>query len=295
MGCLNNIGIVIRTYNEVEMLPQVLSRIMEQTEQSCEIAIVDSGSTDATLQVARSYSGVKIIEISRNEFTYGKALNIGISSFKERIKYAVLLSAHAVPFNRHWLRELIAPLENDSTIAGVYGKQIPLPQHLSNPVVSVLAADAYRNCYGFTPFVTNKESFFSNANRATRYDNWKRNKFDESIWRGEDWQWAKVEIEKKGLIAYQPSAAVYHSHPMTFRKYFQIHYREVKASREIDANRYPVLKKSECFKELVIACIIYLKESFMSRSLCGLHWDRCRVKTVEALAAYSGRKDARIT
>ena len=48
-----------------------------------EIIIVDSGSTDKTIEIAESFH-CKILEISPESFTFGKALNIGFERRRAR-------------------------------------------------------------------------------------------------------------------------------------------------------------------------------------------------------------------
>ena len=73
-----SISIVIRTLNEERYLPKVLTAIHAQKNLfgPTEIIIVDSGSTDKTIEIAESFH-CKILEISPESFTFGKALNIG--------------------------------------------------------------------------------------------------------------------------------------------------------------------------------------------------------------------------
>ena len=61
-------SIVIRAFNEEEHIGKLLTGIEQQTLQEKEIVIVDSGSTDATLEIARKFD-VKIVNIDSSEFT----------------------------------------------------------------------------------------------------------------------------------------------------------------------------------------------------------------------------------
>ena len=63
-------SIIIRTLNEAKHLEKLLKGIHEQNYSDWEIVLVDSGSTDGTLDIARCY-GAKIFHIPQKEFTYG--------------------------------------------------------------------------------------------------------------------------------------------------------------------------------------------------------------------------------
>ena len=64
-------SIVIRTYNEEKYLDQLLSLLFSQTCETIdmEVVVVDSGSTDATLKIAKSYP-CRITHIKKSEFTF---------------------------------------------------------------------------------------------------------------------------------------------------------------------------------------------------------------------------------
>ncbi len=66
------IGIVIRTFNEADLLSRTLDAVLGQKEQPFEIVLVDSGSQDKTLEIASRYNQIKIIEINKKVLHTGK-------------------------------------------------------------------------------------------------------------------------------------------------------------------------------------------------------------------------------
>ena len=48
-------SLIIRCLNEVEHIGKLLLGIEQQTVKDCEVIVVDSGSTDGTLEVARKW------------------------------------------------------------------------------------------------------------------------------------------------------------------------------------------------------------------------------------------------
>ena len=68
-------SIVIRTYNEERYLGELLDAISNQKNSNVanEVVIVDSGSTDATLQIAKAH-GCRITHIKKSEFTHRSSL-----------------------------------------------------------------------------------------------------------------------------------------------------------------------------------------------------------------------------
>ena len=75
------ISIIIPVYNEVNVIPMVLDRVMKAAlPAGCEkeIIIVDDGSTDGTSEILDRYHGLVAIHHSVENFGKGAAIRIGI-------------------------------------------------------------------------------------------------------------------------------------------------------------------------------------------------------------------------
>ena len=116
----NPISIIIRTYNESEYIENLLIALKSQTLKDIEIILVDSESTDNTVEIAQKYCD-RIINIKKSEFTFGYSLNKGIEQATHN--HLVLISAHTIPCNKTYLEKLTKPL-SDLSVAMVYGKQV---------------------------------------------------------------------------------------------------------------------------------------------------------------------------
>jgi rhamnosyltransferase len=86
-------SVVIRNRNEREYLERLLRVLSLQTVRP-EIVMVDNESTDGSAEVAAA-SGSKLIHIAKSEFTYGRAINIGVAAAAADI--VILLSSHSLP------------------------------------------------------------------------------------------------------------------------------------------------------------------------------------------------------
>ena len=107
---MNNpeISIVIRTLNEAVHLPSLLSSIKSQKcKFSHEVVLIDSGSTDNTLEIAKKFD-CRITHIKKKDFSFGRSLNRGIDFSNG--KYLVFISGHCVPQNEKWLENLVIPI-----------------------------------------------------------------------------------------------------------------------------------------------------------------------------------------
>jgi rhamnosyltransferase len=98
------ISVVIRVRNEGAALHKVLCALKLQDLPPWEIIVVDNASTDESRAVAQ-YHGATILDISRAEFTYGRALNWGIR--KSQGEFICILSAHSLPIGKDFLRTAV--------------------------------------------------------------------------------------------------------------------------------------------------------------------------------------------
>src|SRR5512136_2680787 len=112
-------SIVIRACNEEKHISRLLEGIAFQTQKDLEIILVDSGSTDRTLEITSHYP-VQVVHIQPEEFTFGYSLNQGITQAHGSL--IVIASAHVYPVYPDWLESLLAPFA-DSQVALTYGKQ----------------------------------------------------------------------------------------------------------------------------------------------------------------------------
>lgn len=196
---------VIRAKNEAAFIGATLEAIFELNALAPrQLVVVDSGSTDGTQTIVQRFP-TTLIQIRPEDFTYGYALNLGVASVDTDV--VATLSAHSLPTSSEWLRELLQPFA-DARVAGVYGRQLPR----SNATILERLGMRLTGVLGETPRLLDRRPLFSNANGAFRRSLWLEHPFDEDVRGAEDIAWVRTMQERGYLIAYQPTAAVYHSH-----------------------------------------------------------------------------------
>jgi glycosyltransferase involved in cell wall biosynthesis len=218
-------SIIIRTYNEQKHLHQLLSKVFEQEQKltDIEVVIVDSGSTDKTLEIAKSH-GCRITHISQSDFTFGRSLNYGCKFARGDI--FVCISGHCIPVNEQWLDKLIKPLV-DGNVPYVYGKQ---QAHGTTRYSEKCHFDKWFPDYSKNP----QEGFFcNNANSALTREAWQKYSFNEDLTGLEDMFLAKQIVTEGEHIAYVGSAAVYHIHEESWRQVKLRYEREAIALQRI--------------------------------------------------------------
>ncbi len=200
-----NVSIVLRVKNEGRTLGRVLAGVKRQRfKGDIELIVVDSGSTDNTLEIARAHN-CRIFHIKPEDFSWGYSLNYGAE--KSSGEFIVYVSGHCVPVNDRWLDTLLAPFE-DARVGGVYSRHIPLPE--------IDPFEAIELEYFWFPPGKNKpveSDSFSNASCAIRRETLEAVRFDETLLLCEDGEWAMRARKAGWKIMYQPRSQVYHSHP----------------------------------------------------------------------------------
>jgi rhamnosyltransferase len=250
-------SILIRTKNEAPFIGKALELISNQSFTPHEIIVVDSESTDNTVEIVRSWQGVRLIEMPAREFTFGRSLNLGFEIATGDI--VISISAHAFPSSEHWLKNLMQHFENPQ-VAGVYGRQIP--QADAWPPVQ----REYLSYYKDQPRIqTNPEEpsdrVFSNANSAIRYSCWQQHHFDEMLTAVEDQEWAWSMLKLGYHIVYEPDAVVYHSHNESLQKVMQRNYRETIALNTLYNREVSIWRALKVWFKSVQADIRYILQN----------------------------------
>jgi rhamnosyltransferase len=102
------ISVGILTKNGGEDFRDVLDRVsMQEIDVPVEIVILDSGSTDRTLETAREH-GARITEIPPNEFAFGDSRDQLFSLCEGEV--IVTISQDAAPIGTRWLDHLTRPI-----------------------------------------------------------------------------------------------------------------------------------------------------------------------------------------
>jgi len=183
--------------NERDLLERCLLSLREQTVP-VEIVVVDSGSTDGGLEVAKAHADT-LIEIAPSDFTFGGALNTGAEAASGDVHFA--LSSHCRAERRDWVERALAHYE-DERVAGTHGSRIDWERR---PLLDVVLQDA--ELAARHPYWG-----FSNHASSWRADVWRTHRFDETMPACEDKEWAWRVMDEGWLIAVDPLLEVTKDH-----------------------------------------------------------------------------------
>ena len=219
------ISIVFRSLNEEKWFGDALSACKRQVVDGydVEIVLVDSGSTDRTLEIAEAHD-CRIVHIKKADFTFGRSLNYGCEAATG--DYLVFISAHCIPAHERWLANLVEPLA-DGRADYVYGRQI------GHDVTRFSEHQVFAQYFPEHDRLPQADFFINNANAAIRKDLWAKYKFDEAVTGLEDMVLGKAVMKDGGRIGYVADAPVIHIHEETFVQTRRRYYREALTLREI--------------------------------------------------------------
>jgi rhamnosyltransferase len=212
------ISIVIPVFNGAYWLEETLSAIVNQTLfDKSEIIIIDSGSTDNSLEIAARFP-VKIIQISTSDFNHGETRNLGVREAQG--EYVVLTVQDAKPADDLWLQKLLDGFIHPK-VSGVCGHQIvphdprmnPVswfrPQ--SEPVITEFHFPDPEDFNRLSPLEKRRACGWDDVTAMYRRKDLLERPF-RKVFFGEDIQWAKDMLLSGGHIVLNHAARVYHYH-----------------------------------------------------------------------------------
>jgi rhamnosyltransferase len=214
---------VIRCLNEEQHIGRLLAGLERQSRRPDEIVIVDSGSTDATLDIATRYD-TKIVHIKPEDFSFGRALNVGCAAASGDV--LAFVSAHVYPLYDSYLDLLTAPFCNPN-VALTYGRQV------GDHRTKYSEARVLLQWFPEMSIPRQQHPFCNNANAAVRREVWAALPYNEALTGLEDLEWARRAQAKGFDISYVAEAPVAHVHEESWKTVVNRYRREAIAYKRI--------------------------------------------------------------
>jgi glycosyltransferase involved in cell wall biosynthesis len=190
-------SVIVRCKDEEKLIERTFQSLRRQTVEP-EIIVVDSGSRDRSVEIARRWCD-ELIEIPAESFTFGYSLNVGARAASAPFHFA--LSAHCHADRDDWIERTLTHYEL-TDVAGVYGYHA-YPD--GTPITGVFHQDAaHARAHPFWGF--------SNHASSWRASVWKEFPFDEKLPAAEDREWAQRVLDAGWVIAFDPELTVDMSH-----------------------------------------------------------------------------------
>ncbi len=246
-----SVSVVIPAKNGRPVLAPCLDAVLAQDyDGPVDILVIDSGSTDGSLDDIAARPGVKCHRIHPSAFDHGDTRNLGVGMTRGEL--VVLLVQDAEPVGPHWLRNLVRNFE-DPKVAGAFSRILPRPD--AGPLVK-------RGCEGDLCYGTERlevsmespEAWAAMDPHSLRVDcnyNDVSSCLRRSVWQqlplvrgmmGEDIRYAKAVLEAGWTVVFDPTSEVLHSH--------EYEAASVHARTQVDADMNMRLLDRTCIDEL---------------------------------------------
>jgi glycosyltransferase involved in cell wall biosynthesis len=240
------VTVAIPVLNGARYLDEVLEAVRAQRhDRELEILIVDSGSTDGSVEIARRHGAV-VHEIPKSEFSHGGTRNrmMGLA----RGDHVAFITQDATPAHDGWLAALLEGFEQASDVAAVFGPHDPRPdashmiksemeRHFASWGNGGTEMDVQRldsSPEGLAEYrrFPGQLTFFSDVNGAVARWAWERVPYRDVPY-AEDQLLGRELIEAGYAKVFHPDARVLHSHDYPPVAFFRRYFDEFRSLREV--------------------------------------------------------------
>ncbi|MBB5350877.1 rhamnosyltransferase [Haloferula luteola] len=217
------VSVVMRSFNEGWAIGDTLRELFDQDfPGEIDLIVIDSGSSDESLELIRQESRARLIEIPLGTYVPGPVLNLGAR--EARHDWIVYLNADAKPVGRDWLVNLLRPCLDDPQFGAAFSRQIPRPD-----CQAVFAHD-YDRCFGPERESVNWDHFFSMVSCVTHRSVLDKVPIREDLQYAEDDEWTRRLIEHGYHVLYAIDSVAMHSHNYTLKQTYKRSFGDSKAA-----------------------------------------------------------------
>jgi rhamnosyltransferase len=221
------VGLIIPTLNAGAKFEGLLESIDSQRIELKRKLIIDSGSNDKTVTIAKEYQ-YEILHIDKNNFNHGGTRQLGIDNLTD-VDIAVFITQDVILYDENSLSNLVAAFDTHK-VGAAYGRQLP---HVDASPLATQArlfnypGQSQCKSYKDKHKLGIKTAFMSDSFAAYRIESLKTvGGFPSDVIVSEDMYVAAKMLLQGYQIAYIAEACVYHSHDYTLyqelKRYFDI-------------------------------------------------------------------------
>jgi rhamnosyltransferase len=225
------VTVIMRSKNAAWVIGQALTGLFSQRRKDFELLVVDSGSTDSTLDIVRRFP-CRLLQIEATEYFPGAVLNRAIQQTQGEL--LVFQNSDVVPLTPQALEQLLEPIEAGKADA-TFARQLPRPE----------AHTWVRRDYAASfPSRGEPPSWmaYSLPFAAMRRTAWERHPFYEDAWGSEDTEWGHWARQNGLIVRYVPESLVMHSHNYTLRQIYGRRFIEGEADAFIFRGRVSLMR-----------------------------------------------------
>lgn len=203
------VTVIMRSRNAESIIVQALGALFSQEYRDFELLVVDSGSTDRTLDIVAQWP-CRIIRIEAKAYFPGAVLNMAIEQASGDL--IVFQNSDAVPLTPHALTRLVAAFDAPG-VQAAFARQLPRPD--AHAWVRHDYGRSFPEAAVAAPWIT-----MSLPLAAMRKSAWREHPFYTDAWASEDTEWGRWALARGYQIKYVSDALVMHSHNYTLRQIY---------------------------------------------------------------------------
>lgn len=222
------VHLFIPTLNPGVLWSKVIASIKSQTYPIDKVVIIDSGSTDGTMEQTLAAS-FDLVSINKADFDHGGTRQMAVSQFPEADIYA-FMTQDAILASDHAIELMVETFAKNTKIGMAYGRQLP---HLGAKIL-----ESHARLFNYPP--QSQTRSLQDAPRykiktiscSNSYAAYRREAFEDAggfpsgTILGEDVLIAGAMLLKGWEMQYLAESCVYHSHDYSakeeFKRYFDI-------------------------------------------------------------------------
>lgn len=203
------VDVVMRTKNCDWVVDRALEGLFSQRNRDFDLFVVDSGSTDRTLEIVRRYPH-RLVEIAASDYYPGRVLNMAMERTTSPI--VVFQNSDTVPLEPRALDWLLEPFA-DPLVRATFARQLPRPD------AHTWVREEYARTF---PAQGNPPTgmLYSLPFAAMRRSAWEEHPFYSDAWGSEDTEWGHREAALGYPPRYVPQAIVMHSHNYSLQQLY---------------------------------------------------------------------------
>ncbi|MCX6878508.1 MAG: glycosyltransferase [Verrucomicrobia bacterium] len=216
------VSVIMRSFNEAWAIGETIRQVFAQDfAGEIELIVIDSGSSDGSLEIIRQAAPAKLIQIPLGSYVPGTVLNQGAREASH--DWLIYLNADATPVGANWLSTLVAAGLGRPRFGAAFSRQ------LARPNCQAVFAHDYDRCFGANRDSVNWDHFFSMVSSVTHRSVLEAHPIREDLQYAEDDEWTR-RLARQGLeILYAPDSVVTHSHNYTLRQAYRRAFGDAKA------------------------------------------------------------------
>jgi O-antigen biosynthesis protein len=234
---VKTVSVVVPVKDGGPLLERVLEAVRAQGD--VELIVIDSGSRDASPEVARA-AGAELIEIPPESFSHSRTRNLAAERASGEL--VCFLTQDAVP-EPGWLSAYQEAFEIADRVGAAFGPHLPFED--TSPMIARELTEFFA---GFAPNGTSTTqrrgelTFLSNVNACYLRECWAEIRFPDVDY-SEDQAFGSAMLEAGWVKVFHPGAAVRHAHDYGRVDFARRYFDEYRGLRETSGHVEPLRPK----------------------------------------------------